>query len=158
MRKLVAIAVLVALAACANDGNEGAAPEPSPTFTFPLATVLLDNGDESTLLTVDVAETPEQQATALDGRESLPDDEGVVYVFLQGRETGFETNETAIPLSIAYFDAAGTIVGTLDAEPCSQERCTTPDPGAPYMGALVVNQGMFEEWDISEGDHVQLTR
>lgn len=157
MKKLIAVAALVVLAACANDGEEGAA-EPSPTFTFPVATVLLDNGEESTLVTVEVAETPEQKARALSERDSLAEDEGVVFVFLEGREDGFETDETSIPLSIAYFDARGTVVGIVDVEPCPVGACRVDGPGAPYMGALAVNEGMFEEWAISEGDHVQLTR
>lgn len=158
MRKLIAVAALVVFAACGNDGDEAAAPDPSPMATFPIATVLLDNGEESTLVTVEVAETPEQQETVLSERGSLADDEGVVYVFLEGRESGFPIEGTSIPLSIAYFDARGTVVGILDAEPCAENPCSVDDPEAPYMGALAVNRGMFEEWRISEGDHVQLTR
>ena len=158
MRKLIALAVLVVFTACGNDGDGAAAPDPSPMATFPIATVLLDNGDESTLVTVEVAETQEQQATVLSERDSLPDDEGVVYVFLEGRESGFPIEDTTIPLSVAYFDARGTIVGIVDAEPCAEDPCPVDDPDEPYMGALAVNRGMFGRWDISEGDHVQLTR
>lgn len=152
------VALLLVFAACANDGDEAAAPDPSPIATFPIATVLLDNGEESTLVTVEVAETPEQQATVLSERDSLPDDEGVVYVFFEGRESGFPIEGAPVPLSIAYFDARGTIVGIVDAEPCGEDPCSVDGPGTPYMGALAVNRGMFGRWGISEGDHVQLTR
>lgn len=159
MRKLIVLtALLVALAACSDDGDDGAAAEPSPSSSFPVATVLLDNGEESTLVTVEVAETPEQHAIGLAGRESLPEDEGMVFVFFEERELGFWMKDTTIPLSIAYFDEEGTIVRILDMEPCTKDPCPVYNPGAPYMGALEVNQGMFDEWDISEGDHLQLTR
>jgi uncharacterized membrane protein (UPF0127 family) len=155
--RALTLLLLLVLGAC-GDGGGGAAGEPSPETSFPIATALLDNGEESTLLTVEVAETPEQHERGLMGRESLPDDRGMVFVFFEERETGFWMKDTSIPLSIAYFDADGTIVRILDMEPCEKDPCPVYDPGVPYMGALEVNQGSFAEWDISEGDSIRLTR
>lgn len=156
-RRTAALALLLALALAACAGDDGAAPEPSPSPSFPFATVLLDNGERSTLVTVEVAETPEQQERGLSEKDSLPEDEGMVFVFFEPRESGFPMGGTTIPLSIAFFDERGSIVRVLDMEPCA-DPCTVTAPGTSYMGALAVNQGSFAEWDISEGDHVQLTR
>ncbi|HYP23431.1 MAG TPA: DUF192 domain-containing protein [Actinomycetota bacterium] len=153
MQRIVALALLLCLAACSNGGGDGARAEPSPSPSFPIATVLLDNGDRSTLVIVEVAETAEQRERGLSERESLPEDEGMVFVFFEERDTGLSFGSD-IPLSVAFFDATGEIVGIVDAEECSDETCST----APYMGALAVNQGAFDEWEISEGDHLQLTR
>lgn len=153
----LALVLVLTLGGCSGDGGDDVEAQPSPSASFPFATVLLDNGEESTLVTVEVAETPEQQERGLEGRTSLPDDEGMVFVFIDGRED-FPAHETPIPLSVAFFDTSGTIVGIVDVEPCAKEPCPVYDAGDEYMGALAVNQGMFEEWDISEGDHVQLTR
>ena len=148
-RTLAALTVALALGACSGDGGDGAGAEPSPSASFPIATALLDNGERSTLVTVEVAETPEQQELGLSGRQALAEDEGMVFVFFEPREEELPANDTTIPLSIAFFDATGTIVAIGDDD---------DPPGAPYMGALAVNQGAFEEWEIDEGDHVQLTR
>lgn len=145
--------LLLCLGACSNDGGDGAEAEPSPSASFPFATVLLDNGERSTLVTVEVAETAEQQERGLSERASLPEDEGMVFVFFEERDTGLSFG-SAVPLSIAFFDATGEIVEIVEAEECPDETCST----APYMGALAVNEGSFEEWDISAGDHLQLTR
>lgn len=160
MRKLAfaLVACCLALVACGNDSGDGAAPEPSPSSSFPFATALLDNGDESTLVTVEVAETPEQRERGLAGRSSLEDDWGMAFVFFEERETGLHMKGVTIPLSVAYFDAQGTILEIMDMDPCASDPCETYDPGAPYMAALEVNQGSFEEWDISEGDKIHLTR
>jgi hypothetical protein len=159
MKRLVLLAVLCALlAACGGDGGSEGAAEPSPSASFPIATALLDNGDESTLVTVEVAETPEQQERGLSGRSSLPADRGMAFVFFEEREIGFWMKDTLIPLSIAYFDAEGTILEIMDMEPCEADPCELYTPGVAYMGALEVNQGSFEEWDISEGDSIHLTR
>ncbi len=158
MHRWIALLVALTFVACSDGGDGGAAPEPSADDSFPLATVLLDNGEESTLVTVEVAETPEQHEQGLAGRDSLPDDRGMVFVFFEERDAGFWMKDTRIPLSIAFFDAGGTIVDILDMEPCTKDPCPVYMPDEPYMGALEVNRGAFEEWDISEGDHVQLTR
>ena len=152
------VALALTLAACSGDGDDGARSEPAPSPSFPIATVLLDNGTESTLVTVEVAETPEQHERGLTGRASLPEDEGMVFVFFEERDTGFWMKDTSIPLSVAFFDAEGTIVRILDMDPCTDDPCPVYDPGTGYMGALEVNQGAFDEWDIEEGDHLQLTR
>lgn len=150
--------VCLLLGACGGDGDAEGAAEPSPAASFPFATALLDNGDESTLVTVEVAETPEQHERVLTGRASLEEDYGVAFVFFEERESGLPANDVTIPLSVAYFDAEGTILRIADLEPCDAEPCETPDPGVPYMAALAVNRGSFEEWDISEGDKIHLTR
>lgn len=155
-RILVALVLLSTLAACSG-GRDGAEAEPSPSPSFPFASVLLDNGDESTLLTVEVAETPEQRERGLSAKDSLPEDEGMVFVYLEEQESGFATPAT-IPLSLAFFDVRGTIVEIVDAAPCTNDPCPAVTPGAPYMGVLAVNRGAFEEWDVAEGDHLQLTR
>lgn len=154
-RATLLIAAVLAFAACSY-GDDDATPAAGPTFPF--ATVLLDDGEETTLVTVEVAETPEQQRVGLSGRDSLAEDRGMVFVFFEERETGFWMKDTTIPLSIAYFDAEGEIVKILDMEPCETDPCPLYDPGVPYMGALEVNQGAFEEWGIEEGDTVRLTR
>lgn len=155
-RLLVALVLVSTLVACSGGDDDGATAEPSPSASFPFATVLLDNGDESTLVTVEVAETPEQQERGLSNHVSLPDDEGMVFVYLQEQDSGFRTPAN-VPLSLAFFDVRGTIVRIFDAAPCTDD-CPAVTPDEPYMGVLAVNEGAFEEWDIAEGDHLQLTR
>ncbi len=155
MYRMVALALAVSLASAACSDGDDAAAEPSPEPSLPVATVLLDNGDESTLVTVEVAETPEQHELGLSGRQSLPQDEGLVFVFLEGRSDALEVNAARVPLSVAFFDASGGILGIGS---CDRDPCRVDGPGREFMGAIAVNEGSFEEWDISEGDHVQLTR
>lgn len=157
-RAVLLLALALVTTACGSGDGNGSAAEPSPSTSFPVATALLDNGEESTLVTVEVAEASEQHELGLSGRDSLPEDWGMVFVFFEEREAGFWMKDTTIPLSIAYFDAEGTILRIMDMEPCESDPCPRYEPGEPYMGALEVNQGSFEEWDIDEGDKIRLTR
>jgi hypothetical protein len=157
MRRAFALLLLsvFVIAACSDDAND---TEPVAGVSFPYATVLLDNGEESTLVTVEVAETQRQQAEGLAGRSTLADDEGMVFVYFAERDDAIRVDGVQIPLSIAFFDSSGTIVELLDTEACTDDPCPAYELGGPYMGVLQVNRGMFDEWGISEGDHLQLTR
>jgi uncharacterized membrane protein (UPF0127 family) len=134
------------------------APTPSPSATFDSATALIDTGEESVLIDVEVAETERQRQLGLMNRESLPKDAGMVFVFFEPTTGGFWMKNTLIPLSIAFFDVDGRILEILDMEPCTKDPCEIYDPGVTYMGALEVNQGAFDRWNVEEGDFIQLNR
>jgi uncharacterized protein len=160
MRRLLIllIALLVAVG-CSDASDREAQPEPSPTRPpgspeFARGRVLIDTEGNSVLLDVDVAETEEQRAFGLMMRESLPEDEGMLFVFFEDSTSAFTMRNTLIPLSVAFFDFDGEILKILDMEPCEEEPCPSYDPGVTYRGALEVNQGAFESWDVGVGDKV----
>jgi uncharacterized protein len=166
MAKLLVSLIVVALVAvgCYNsDEPQTAGPDlssdaPDDVPTFPPAKVLIDTGDDSVLVDAEVAEKPEQTAFGLMYRETLKEDAGMVFLFFEPQTGGFYMKNTLIPLSIAYFDAEGYIVSILDMEPCDADPCPTYDPDSPYFGALEVNQGAFEEWDVDVGDRITVSR
>lgn len=158
-RRLVLVVVTAfLLGSCYSSSDEAhdELPEGSPTFARGNAVIETDEG--SVLVRAEVAETPEQHQFGLMHRTSLPEDGGMVFVFFEEQTGGFWMKNTLIPLSIAFFDVNGNIVRILDMEPCRKDPCPTYEPGAPYMGALEVNQGAFEEWGVEEGDEINLSR
>lgn len=134
------------------DAAEAASEDPC----FYRGRAILKGEGESVLLNVEIAETSQQHATGLMGRTSLDDDSGMIFVFFEESQGGFWMKNTLIPLSIAFYDGDGTIVDILDMAPCESEPCDVYTPSAPYFGALEVNQGAFEGWGISEGDHIEV--
>jgi uncharacterized membrane protein (UPF0127 family) len=149
------------LSACGGDGGNsaaGAEANPSPSITFARSTALLDTDEGSVLIDVEVAETDEQRRLGLMHRESLDEQSGMVFIFFEPTHGGFWMKNTLIPLSIAFFDVDGEILEILDMEPCEADPCPSYDPGVTYRGALEVNQGAFEEWDVDEGDFIRLNR
>jgi uncharacterized membrane protein (UPF0127 family) len=155
--------VLAALASCgygepeeATDAPAAEAPPGAPEF--PKGRALIDTGDESLLIDVEVAETDQQRSYGLMNRESLPDDQGMVFVFFRDTQGPFWMKDTLIPLSIAFFDINGEILEILDMKPCKEDPCPLYDPGVSYRGALEVNEGAFERWGVEEGDLIRLNR
>jgi uncharacterized membrane protein (UPF0127 family) len=166
MRKIAAALIICAalvVAGCDDDDSDSGAPTPSVSLpsgapTFDVATAILEGEADPVLLTVEVADTPEQQQFGLMFRESLPDDSGMAFVFFEDTSGGFWMKNTLIPLSIAFFDVEGKILKILDMEPCEADPCKIYNPGVTYRGALEVNIDAFDEWEISEGDTITIRR
>lgn len=153
------------LGACGNGSEpstssasplETAAPTtvvvPSPTFDQRRA--LIDTGEDSVLIDVEIASEPEQRGYGLMNRESLPNDAGMVFLWFGPTSGSFYMKDTLIPLSIAFFDERGRILKILDMKPCTKDPCKLYDPGVVYWGALEVNQGAFESWGVGRGDRI----
>jgi len=157
-RFMALLGALILVAACSNSQEPQVADpkvtRPPDAPEFARGRVLIDTGTESVLLDVDVAETPEQRAFGLMQRDSMPADEGMLFVFFGEANSAFTMRNTLIPLSVAFFDFDGKILKILDMEPCEAEPCPAYDPELTYRGALEVNQGAFEEWGVREGSVV----
>jgi uncharacterized protein len=119
-------------------------------------TVLIHGDESETEVEVEIADTTEERARGLMGRESLPDDAGMLFVFSQPNAGGFWMKDTLIPLSIAFVRSDGRIVRILDMEPCRRDPCPVYDPGVTYVRALEVNRGAFKRWGVEEGDKLEI--
>jgi uncharacterized membrane protein (UPF0127 family) len=159
-RIFIPILILGFLASCGNGdpGRETQARRPPGAPEFPKDRALIDTGEESMLIDVEVAETEEQRQFGLMHRDSLPADQGMIFIFFRDTQGPFWMKNTRIPLSIAFFDLNGRIVKILDMEPCEANPCPLYDPGVTYRGALEVNRGAFDRWGVEEGDFVRLNR
>jgi uncharacterized membrane protein (UPF0127 family) len=144
MRHVLLVLLLLAVAAACG-GEDGGGPK-----------VVIETADGEEEIAVEIADTPEERARGLMGRESLPEDSGMIFVYPEPTEGAYWMKNTLIPLSIAFYDSNGEILRILDMEPCRRDPCPLYDPGVPYVGALEVNQGAFERLGVREGDRVEL--
>jgi uncharacterized membrane protein (UPF0127 family) len=145
---LLAFLALLALAACGGEGGDSSGNSPA---------VILEGTDRTTTVPVEVADTTEERARGLSGRETLAADAGMLFLFDEPVTQGFWMKDTLIPLSIAFIDGNGRIIALRDMEPCRREPCPLYEPGRPYSSALEVNQGAFDRWGIGEGDRASLS-
>jgi uncharacterized membrane protein (UPF0127 family) len=158
----VLLVCFVAFTSCSaqeESGREGqtGAELPSGSPTFAPGKALIDSGGDSVLIDVEVAETSEQRQFGLMFRESLGARSGMVFLFFETTGGAFWMKNTLIPLSVAFFDDDGTIRAILDMEPCKKDPCRLYHPGVSYTGALEVNQGAFDDWNVSVGDRITIT-
>jgi uncharacterized protein len=120
--------------------------------------VLIDTGDEQVSVQVEIADDDEERRVGLMHRESLEEEEGMLFLFPVAHRGGFWMKDTLIPLSIAFVDSDGRILRILDMTPCRADPCRIYDPGVAYRSALEVNRGTFSRWGVEEGDLLRLER
>jgi uncharacterized protein len=106
-------------------------------------------------LQLELARTSDEHTRGLMYRTSMPDSQGMLFIF-QGLQRGpFWNMNTYLPLSIAYIAADGTILDLQDMqvfEPAQQPVIYYP--AAPYLYALEVNRGWFANNGIKVGDQL----
>lgn len=125
-----------------------------------ISTATLRGRGEPVRVRVEVADSPIERERGLMDRTSLDADAGMVFLFED--EGGavrdrFWMKDTLIPLSIAFWDADGSILAIRDMDPCAADPCPTFGAPAPYVGALEVDQGFFDEHGIHAGDTIELS-
>jgi uncharacterized membrane protein (UPF0127 family) len=104
------------------------------------------------LLDVQVAQTPEQRAIGLMNRQSMPEHEGMLFVFERSDTQCFWMKNTLLPLSAAFIDNNGNIVNIEDMKPQSLDaHCSA----RPVKFVLEMQQGWFKKRGLKGGSHLK---
>jgi uncharacterized protein len=102
-----------------------------------------------------LASTAQQQARGLMARTDLAGHVGMLFVFATDTNESFYMRNTPMPLSIAWFDAAGRYVSATDMMPCADRPdCPTFGAAAAYRYALEVPRGGLPGLGIGPGSNV----
>jgi len=102
-----------------------------------------------------VADTEAQRAQGMMGRHDLDGFDGMLFRFDADSTTAFYMRNVPVPLSIAWFDAAGRFVSATDMASCpDQEGCPTYPPAGPYRLALEVLQGGLTPLGVGPGSAI----
>ncbi|MEJ2477415.1 MAG: DUF192 domain-containing protein [Desulfobacterales bacterium] len=104
-------------------------------------------------LTIELATTPEARSCGLSLRDNLPANRGMLFVYAEPEILTFWMKNTRMPLSIAFIDAAGRVVGIQKMSPFP--TTTVYASSVPALYALEVNQGWFEENGVGVGDVIE---
>ena len=105
---------------------------------------------------VEIADEWPELQKGLMFRESLPEDEGLLFIFPSSGNYPFWMKNTLIPLDAIYMDANGTIVDILQMEPCIADPCPSYPPDADALYVLEVNKGFSERHGIEIGNRMVL--
>ncbi|MFQ5689168.1 MAG: DUF192 domain-containing protein [Gemmatimonadota bacterium] len=100
----------------------------------------------------EVADEPAERERGLMFRNSVPDDQGMLFVYPVERTLSFWMKNTLVPLDIAFLDASGRIVDIQHMEANTED---THDSRRPAMYALEMRSGWFEDHGVKVGDAVQ---
>ena len=115
--------------------------------------------ESDTELTVEVADSRSERQRGLMFRESLPIDEGMLFVFPEEDYRGFWMKNTLIKLDMIFVDAEGRIINIEEAVPepnTSDENLKTYRSDEPAKYVIETNSSFTERRNVEEGDRVDI--
>jgi uncharacterized membrane protein (UPF0127 family) len=83
-------------------------------------------------------------------RDSLPEDQGMLFDFKEPGHYRFWMKNTLIPLSIAFMDKEGRVLKITDMEAQDTVHFHASPPETYY--ALEANRGWFQRHNVKEGN------
>lgn len=142
--------IVLALALAAGAGPacaQGASSTPAPQLTLPHATLTAG----MYRIDVQLATTPEEREIGLMYRQSMPEYEGMLFVFNRPGVQCFWMKNTLIPLTAAFIADDGTIVNLADMQPQTEDNhCSA----RPVRFVLEMNQGWFSKKHVLAGSRL----
>lgn len=100
---------------------------------------------------VEVARTEEEKIKGLQEKESLGENEGMLFIYDEPQELAFWMKDTAIPLDIVFIDEDGEVISVQQGQP--YDETLLEEDGVMYVLEVNQNSGIQpgDELDI-EGD------
>ena len=95
-----------------------------------------------------IAQSPQERQIGLMNRKSMPQHEGMLFVFEQASVQCFWMKDTLLPLTAAFVADDGTIVNLENMKPQTTEsHCSAK----PVRYVLEMNQGWFAKKGVKPG-------
>ncbi len=121
----------------------------------------ITNADgEKIIVDAEIANSSATKAKGLMGRESLGENEGMLFVFGRSGIYPFWMLNTTIPLDAIHIAESGMVVDILEMEPCGLNvtKCRLYTPKAQAKYVLEVNRGFSKKNSIIAGNSSLDTR
>jgi hypothetical protein len=133
---------------------ESASPASAPSGV-PLIPLQIASGGRTHSFTVEVAQTPEEQAQGLMFRKRVGPNEGMLFPFNPPKPASFWMKNTLIPLDLVFIRSDGTIESiAANAVPHSLDPIVSR---GPVVAVLELAGGRAAQLGLKEGDRVVWT-
>lgn len=103
------------------------------------------------IIEVEIADTPEQRAKGLSGRESLAENRGLLFIYDQPGLYGIWMKEMKFPIDIIWIDSNKKII-SISKNIGPESFPEIFEPAAPAQYILEINAGFVDENRIKIGD------
>ncbi len=148
------LAILLIIGVAALFTSEKGQSAGQTAGNVPIARIAADN-----VVKLEVAATEQEIERGLMYRTSLPEDQGMVFLFHPPRPINFWMYHTLIPLDMLFVKNGKIIKIFENVPPCKSEdprHCPTypPGPGLEVTEVIEVQGGYTQKHRIKEGDPV----
>lgn len=103
-------------------------------------------------LDIEIADNEYQTQTGLMYRDSMEDNQGMLFIFPNEAPRSFYMKNTRIPLDIIYISADSTIVSFQENAKPFDETSLPSNAAAKFV--LEINAGLSNKWNIKVGDKI----
>lgn len=117
---------------------------------------VLKNGEITQTLDIEIADSPYEWETGLMYRESMEDNQGMLFIYPNAAQRSFYMKNTYIPLDLIFMDN-DTIIVSIKENAVPRDETSIPS-NAPARFILEINAGKVSEWDIEVGDKMRFSR
>lgn len=108
---------------------------------------------------VAVADTPERREEGLSGRRSLPENEGMIFLFDESSFPSFWMRGMHFPIDIIFLNdgTVTTIYENIQPPDSETAQLSLYKPIAPSNQVLELNAGKAKELGLTVGDTIEIT-
>lgn len=114
-----------------------------------------------TKLKVEIADTPTKRSKGLSGRESLGQDEGMLFLFSSSQKHSFWMKGIKFPLDFIWINENEVVDITANAQPPASDQkdgnLPVYSPKVEVDKVLEVNSGLVERLKIKVGDMIKIS-
>lgn len=105
-------------------------------------------------LTVEIAADPDSRTAGLKGRESMPENHGMLFAFPASEKVGFYMKDTPLALDVAFFDEQGFLIDYFSMHPDDGKAIyVSPEPA---LYAIETNRGWFRRNGVQKYAQLEL--
>jgi len=106
-------------------------------------------------ISVEIAQTPQTRAKGLSGRESLPENQGVLFVFETPDRYSFWMKEMNFALDFLWINGDKIVETTENVKPEDFQPPKTLNAQSPVDTVLELNAGSAQRLNIKPGDKIE---
>jgi uncharacterized membrane protein (UPF0127 family) len=153
---LMAIAISVFLISCGEDNTETTIETPAIEFDKEGELFLLKGADTIQTIDIEIADDEYERQTGLMYRESMEEDQGMLFIYSNEAPRSFYMKNTYIPLDIIFYSKDSAVV-SFQKNTIPRDETSLPSNG-PAQFILELNAGKVDQWNIEVGDKMDFTR
>ncbi|MDT0646158.1 DUF192 domain-containing protein [Zunongwangia sp. F260] len=137
---------------CKSESEEPESIETEPiVFTKEAELYLIKpEGDTIQKIDIEIADNDYERETGLMYRESMEENQGMLFVYDTQSPRSFYMKNTYFPLDLIFYNSDSTAVSFQEnAQPLNEDHLRS---GEAAQFILELNAGLVENWNIEEGD------
>src|SRR5690606_8786089 len=144
------------LVSCGNDPKEPEVEIQEIEFKKEGELQVLKDGEITQTLDIEIADTPYEWETGLMYRESMEDNQGMLFIYPNAAERSFYMKNTYISLDLIFMKNDTTVV-SIKENAVPRDETSIPS-NEPARFILEINGGNAADWNIEVGDKMGFSR